>query len=278
MLGSGSSDFGPIPISDIIPGAGPLDLRAGNRRAILLLHGFGDTPQTLAYLARYLHERGLDVRVPLLPGHGRSITSMDASSHAEWIDAARAELFALRARYGWAAVGGLSMGGAIAAIIASELPDLPSLVLIAPYLSMPRRLRWLSETSPVWSDVVGPVRASTTRSILDPVERVANLSYGTVTGRSIRELSRLVSKARNALGTITAPTLLIQSEADNRVSVESSRRAFAALGMEEKKLILTRDGGHVITVDYGRERVFEEVRTWLGLVPEPRPSQGARNG
>ena len=41
----------------IIPGAGPIDLPvAGNGRApaALLLHGFGDTPQTLAYLAASL--------------------------------------------------------------------------------------------------------------------------------------------------------------------------------------------------------------------------------
>ena len=37
--------------------------------------------------------------------------------------------------------------------------------------------------------------------------------------------------------------------------------------MESKKLVLTRDGGHIITVDYGRERVFEEVRTWLETGP-----------
>lgn len=267
VLASSSSHSDRTPIADIIPGAGALDLRAGNARAILLLHGFGDTPQTLAYLARHLHERGFDVRVPLLPGHGRSIEAMDASSHTEWLDSARAELFAMRARYRWAAVGGLSMGGTIAAILAAEMCDLPSLVLIAPYLTMPRHLRWISSTSGVWSDIVGPIRAATTRSIIDPAERRANLSYGAVTGRSMRELSRLVGKARGALGRITAPTLFIQSEEDNRLSPQGARRAFSELRMESKKLVLTRDGGHIITVDYGRERVFEEVRTWLETGP-----------
>ncbi len=273
-MSSSSSHSDSTPRTAVIPGAEPLDLRAGNARAILLLHGFGDTPQTLAYLARHLHEQGFDVRVPLLPGHGRSIQDMDASSHTEWLDSARAELFAMRARYKWAAVGGLSMGGTIAAILAAELGELPSLVLIAPYLTMPRGLRWLSVTSPLWSDMVGPVQAATTRSIHDPIERRANLSYGTVTGRSIRELSRLVEKGRVALSQITAPTLLIQSEDDNRSSPHAARRAFARLGTETKKLVLTHDGGHVITVDYGREHVFEEVRAWLGTGPGTSPQPG----
>jgi alpha-beta hydrolase superfamily lysophospholipase len=41
--------------SGIITGANEIDLRHGpSRHAVLLLHGGGDTPQTLRYLAEYL--------------------------------------------------------------------------------------------------------------------------------------------------------------------------------------------------------------------------------
>jgi carboxylesterase len=238
------------------------------------VHGFGDTPQTLAYLARYLHERGFDVRVPLLPGHGRSVEALDASSHVEWLDSARAELIAMRARYRWVAAAGLSMGGAITSVLAAEVRDLSSLVLIAPYLSMPWYLRVLSATSALWSDMVGPIHGENVRSILDPVERMANLAYGSATAHSVHELALLVGMAQDALPRITAPTLMIQSENDNRISVDSARRSFAALRMESKKLVLTREGGHIITVDYGRESIFEEVRAWLGTGPGTSPQPG----
>jgi esterase/lipase len=35
------------------------------------------------------------------------------------------------------------------------------------------------------------------------------------------------------------------------------------LAAREKKLIWTEGAGHVITVDYGRERVYSEVTNWL---------------
>ena len=58
----------------IIPGAEPLALTPpGAPMGVVLLHGFGDTPQTLASLARALCAAGLDVDVPLLPGHGRTL-------------------------------------------------------------------------------------------------------------------------------------------------------------------------------------------------------------
>jgi len=39
--------------------------------------------------------------------------------------------------------------------------------------------------------------------------------------------------------------------------------AMEALGSAEKKLVWTEGAGHIITVDYGRERVFGEVERWL---------------
>ena len=41
----------------IVIGATTIDLAADGDRAVLMLHGFGDTPQTLQYLAAYMHPR-----------------------------------------------------------------------------------------------------------------------------------------------------------------------------------------------------------------------------
>ena len=238
---------------------------------MLLLHGFGDTPQTLDWTARALHARGFDVRVPLLPGHGRTIQDFDASSHAEWVESALAELLAMRARFGWVAVGGLSMGGAIAAILAAEVRDVPSLVLIAPYLAMPMHLRVAASSARYWSGRVGPLQSRSPRSIHDPAERAANLAYGAVTGRALHQLSVVVRTARKALPQIVAPTLLIQSREDNRIPPRVARWAIRQIGAARKRLVLTRGAGHIITVDYGRERVLEEIEAWLGSGPGTAP-------
>lgn len=242
---------------------------------MLLLHGFGDTPQSLHYLAADLHARGYDVRAPLLPGHGRTVEALDATSHTEWLALARAELAAMRARCRWVALGGLSMGGALAAVLAAEVRDVPALVLLAPYLRMPRLVRWAAATHVVWSRRVGPIRAAAPESIQDPVERAAGLGYGAVTGRAVHELATVARMARRALPRVVAPTLIVQSEEDNRVPVRVARRALAALGATHKRLVLVRGAGHIITVDYGRERVFQEVRDWLGGGPGTVPPEPA---
>src|SRR5215213_10464448 len=95
----------------IVAGAATIDLPRDGDRAVLMLHGFGDTPQTLEYLAAFVHAQGWAVRAPLLPGHGRSLHEFAASRAEDWISFARAELTALRARYDTIAAVGLSMGG-----------------------------------------------------------------------------------------------------------------------------------------------------------------------
>ena len=249
---------------ETIPGAEDINLQEGNSNGILLLHGFGDTPQTLRLLANELHASGYDVVAPLLPGHGRNVESFMRSRRTDWLACARVEFARMRASHESVALAGLSMGGALAAILASETPDTPSLVLMAPYLDMTPKVKIAAATQWLWSSAAGARKSMSATSILDPNERAKSLGYGGVySGRLLYELWRLGSQARRALGTIKSPTLLIQSRTDPRVASAVAESAYDAIGAEEKKMVWIEGAGHVITVDYGRAKVFEEVKTWI---------------
>jgi carboxylesterase len=254
----------PVGLSGIIEGAEPIVReRAGTREAVLLLHGFGDTPQTLAYLADELHARGWDVHAPLLPGHGRTLRSFASSRSQQWIGAAREALDYLLARYQRVAVVGLSMGGALAAILAAERDRVVALALLAPYVELPPRLRRLVRHYQVIHLLTPVLRGNTERSILDPAERARSLGYRAMTPALARELSVVAERARTALPRIRVPTLLAQSRQDNRLASAVADRAFAALGAKDKELVWLEGAGHVITVDYGREQLIDAVASWL---------------
>lgn len=243
-------------------GAETIDLQEGNPHAVLLLHGFGDTPQTLSLLAQNLHARSLDVRAPLLPGHGTNVEEFVQSRREDWLNCARRELTLLIASHAKVSIGGLSMGGAIAAILAAEFQQTKSVVLLSPYLDMPITHQVASASHRLWGSVLGVRKSSSPRSILDPEEREKNLGYGVYSGRMLYELWRLAAAARRALPRITAPTLVIQSKEDPRISPRVAQNALAAIGADEKRLVWV-DGGHIITVDYGREKVFAEAGSWI---------------
>jgi len=254
---------GATPPAGIITGAETIDIGEENSHGVLLLHGFGDTPQTLGLLAHDLHRAGLGVRAPLLPGHGRNVESFIASRRNEWLQFANDELSAMQQRYTSVSIAGLSMGGALAALLAARRDGISSLVLLAPYLEMPLDHRVAAASHWIWGKAAGARSSRSPRSILDPGEREKNLGYGVFSGRLLYELWRLATLARESLASITLPTLLIQSRNDPRIGQSVATRAYAALGAVNKKLVWTDDGGHIITVDYGRALVFEEVREWI---------------
>lgn len=276
-----------IGADGIVVGAAPIDLPAADGSGVLLLHGFGDTPQTLSYLAAYLQAQGWGVYVPLLPGHGRTLDVFATTRATDWIGAARDALGEMRTRYASVSIVGLSMGGSLATILAAESAEIPALVLLAPYLSMPTRLRRAASLHSVLGAVWPYLRGGGSgRSIRDPAEVPRNLAYGFTTPRLVYELSRVVARARAAAPRVTAPTLVVQSRQDHRIPPEAAERAFALFTTRERNLIWTEGNGHIITVDYGRQAIFSAVSDWLrghagtpggapnaaGMLEQPRTS------
>jgi carboxylesterase len=230
---------------------------------VLLLHGFGDTPQTLGYVAPALQQAGFTVHAPLLPGHGRSVEEFARSTGEQWLAAARDAFRSLQREHSHVGIAGLSMGGALAVLLAAETPSLRALVLIAPYVTTPPHVTVLAATQPLWRRLDRVMGSGTTRSIRDPAERARSLGYGRTTGRLLRELWMIGRRARRVLPDVQAPTLIIQSQEDNRIKPRVAQKVLAQLGSAEKRLILTAGAGHIITVDYGRDSVIAEVRRWF---------------
>jgi len=73
----------------IVVGGEGFVLERAEAPAVLLLHGGGDTPQTLRYLATALHARGFHVDAPLLPGHGRTVRDFARVTANQLIDATK---------------------------------------------------------------------------------------------------------------------------------------------------------------------------------------------
>lgn len=271
----------PLSPDGIVVGGEPFEIAgapgaAAAREGVLLLHGFGDTPQALRGLGEHLAARGYTVRAPLLPGHGRSLRRFARSRAEQWIAAARAELDALRARTGAVHVVGLSMGGALGTLVAADegrRDAVRSLVLLAPYLDMPRPLRRLAVSHRLLSLAMPYAAGRGERSIHDPKEAARSLAYGFVTPRLLHELLVVTTRAWDALADVAVPTLYVQSLVDNRLTPQGAESAFHRLGSPDKRLEWLDGCGHIITVDYGRDKLFEEVAGWLdqhGIAAGPR--------
>lgn len=252
----------PVAADGIVPGAEAIALDGG-ARAALLLHGFGDTPQTLRRQALALHANGWTVRAPLLPGHGRTLEAFRASDAAAWTEAARAAYESLCRTHDRVAVVGLSMGGALAVQLGAGPRDPSALVLLAPYLEVAASGRLWTSLWPLWSLWRAWIPSDPASSIHDPLARGESLGYGNASPRLLRELRRVVDAARAASGRVRAPTLAVFSRDDYRIAPDAALRGFSRLGAHVKELRWVHNSGHVITVDLDAVEVTRWVVDWL---------------
>ena len=253
----------PLSPSGIIRGAEPITLVHKNAPGVLLLHGAGDTPQVLEALAQHLHINGFTVRVPLLSSHGRSLASLRRASANTWIDEAQREFEDVRQGSAAMYVVGLSMGADLCVQLAARALPMRAMVLLAPYLEMPGFVTRAATSSVYWGWAMPYFSSMGSGSIRDRAAAARALGHGILTPAMLRAMHDVVERTSEALPKVTAPTLIIHSRGDNRVGVNAIEHGFQRLGASEKKLEFTEGAAHVISVDFGYQRVFQMTTDWL---------------
>jgi carboxylesterase len=246
----------------VVEGAQEFMLAGTNGRALLLLHGSGDTPQSMRYFGNRLHDAGYTVYAPLLPGHGRSPRDFATATAADYYDATRKAFVALRRSSDWIGLIGLSMGGALAARLAVESPDVRVVALLAPYLVPPSGVRWTRDTAKLWSLTAPYLRGRGEASVHDASAQALSRAYGTFSPGALEALVETAREGLRALPELTQPTLVINSDQDNRIP-----RKLALSAMEKIHAPMEQHWvsgcGHVITIDYCKDTVADFVLAFL---------------
>ena len=247
---------------DVADGAEGFTLTGTTGRGLLLLHGSGDSPQSLRYLADRLNAAGYGVHAPLLPGHGRTPYAFGVATANDYHDAVRAALAEVSAFHTWVGVVGLSMGAALAARLVAESSGVRLLVLLAPYMIPPRDVRTVRWVSWLWSPLVPYLRGRGEASVHDPAARSASHAYGWFSAGALEALIATTDAGRRALPKLALPMLVIHSTQDNRIPRALAEEALAAITVPVERHWL-EGCGHVITVDYCKDTVAELVLAFL---------------
>lgn len=253
----------------IMPGAEPLCIERGRPRACLLFHGWLSSPADFGELPEALDQAGWDVRAPLLPGHGTTCEDLDGVRAEELLAAAREHYQALAARHEEVALGGFSMGGTIATILAAERA--PSrLVLIAPYYEVAQKWYYVLPV-PWWVTILSPLvghvvafRSWTKlsdRSLLDRI--VCYRRFAVSSAKELMELQQIAVERADLSG-MTMPTLMVYSRGDQVVCPQAMERFLRRLPARQKQeAVFTRSNHHLLH-DYDREEAVRAIVGFLG--------------
>lgn len=215
----------------------------GDGPAAVLVHGFPGTPAEMRALAETLHGAGWTVQGLLLPGFGPEIDSLAGRTYAEWVEATRRAVAALRARQYPTLLIGFSMGSAVAMNAAAQDPA-DGLVLMAPFW----KLGPLGTLIPVMRQIfpaIQPFRLmrpdfsnpEVRKGInnfmpgldLDDPEVQANVRRFTVPVGILDEVRKVGEAAGRVAPQIETPTLIIQGRSDPVVRAPLTRRLAAQM-------------------------------------------------
>jgi carboxylesterase len=246
-------------------GAEAIQLKQPGDRAVLLIHGFNDTPQSMKYLASRIHRAGWTVSVPRLPGHGVGLRVMARESRAAlWTSAVARSYAELRSEYRTVMVCGQSMGAALAVLLAESHPEIPALALLAPFLGMQWSLRLRISISRLLRFAWSYANSSGgERSLHDPEAMKEALGARVITADSMAELRSVALAAEAVLPRIRIPVLYLQSREDNRITERDAKRHFSMIGSAEKVQRWFSGCGHIISADYCKEDVARQVIEWF---------------
>jgi carboxylesterase len=227
----------------------------GGSVGVLLLHGFTGAPPEHRLLAEYLHERGLTVSVPLLPGHGTTPQDLNRHRWPEWTEHAAGALAELQSRCKKVFVGGLSMGSLVALYLAAHDSSIAGVLAYAPALEFGDRRAILL---PIFKRFV-PVVQKPEAEYADPLAASRIWCYDVYPTVAAHEVLKLIKEVKRLLPRIECPLLVIYSKQDQSVRPEGAQLLYNSVASQDKRIVSLDDCGHVITADRGWERVAEET-------------------
>ena len=238
----------------IARGAEGFAFKGSSGHGVLLVHGSGDSPQSLRYLAGRLNQAGYSTSAPLVAGHGRSPHAFAEATADDYYAGVRTAFEQLAAENRSVSVLGLSMGGAIVARLAAESPGISTVLLLAPYLVVPPMIRRVSGLSWLWGMVTPYLAGRGEASVHDAQASLESRAYGTFSPGALRALVATADAGFHALPKLTVPVLVINSNEDNRIPRALAERAIAHIPtpIEERWV---SGCGHVITIDYCKDEV-----------------------
>lgn len=247
----------------------------GAKEAVLLLHGFTGHPGELALQAEALAAAGYAVSVPRLPGHGSGRADFLATDEKDWLRRALDAALELRAAYGTVHLLGHSMGGLLAALVASALQDggggpedesaAPRLVLLAPAFLLSKAGVAAAPFVAPFAPVLRRGRPVPASEAQDPVRAYLHGEYRSDDlVREAAALRRLQLAARRRLPALRSRLLVVVGSEDAsvppRVAAYIEDKARAARGVEVR---LLPGAGHVFPFDARGPEAAALVAGWM---------------
>jgi carboxylesterase len=245
----------------IIPTAEPFFF-PGNHIGCLLIHGFTGAPKEMHWMGEYLGNLGYTVLGVRLAGHATQPKDMSRMHWQDWVTSVEDGYYMLKGWVDQVFVMGLSMGGILSLLFASQHPVSGVVAMSTPYaLRDDPRIPFIRILSVFIPNVKqGPSDWQNPEAAKDHV------CYPYFPTRAVIQLRDLLSEMRSALPAVRVPVLLIHSKQDTGVVPHNAKQILAAIGSQDKQLFWVENSGHVIPREPDRYLAFNAANEFIQRV------------
>ena len=241
--------------------------------ALLLVHGFADTPAVFREMALQLAAHGLSCRALRLPGAGQSPETAALQTLDSWLDAIRAEAAALHRTHHRVWLAGHSMGAALALLAQLDDPMLADgLVLLTP----------MFKVSSARAPLLAPRTWFRVFLVMFPLARLleSNFPPNTLTAggadttyqrdrfipiATYKNLFQLTDRLRDRGSEVRCPLLVTLVEGDRIVDTPAARAWLGDCHNAPALQITTLDGcGHALPLETGKlPRICRDIASFI---------------
>jgi len=237
-------------------------LKGNNNVGILLLHGWSSPPDEFEPLAKYLNSFGYAVSAPLLRGHGTKPEDLLGVTWGDWLEDSQKSLDELKKQNQKIFVGGISMGGNLAMLLAEDES-------VAGIITMGASVRFHLQSLVKISLFFMGLTKTYRRKYYPPWVRkkMGNRNvYLYYPIDSAKEVIRLAEYTRKNLAKIEKPILIMQSTSDHLVSRKSPRIIYRGVKSQIKEIFLAEKAYHVFINGENKEKSFEKIKEFISRI------------
>ena len=264
--------------------------------ACLLVHGFMSSPLEMRGLAEALANQGVRVYAMAVADHTGNVEDLLHTSYKKWIASAEEGLRQIK-HYSYIFVAGISLGGALALLLASYHPKHITGIItmstptdIAPkawqryllfLLPIARHfIKWLYPMSSISLDdpalqaeITDHVKLQNPDAVVDffDPQTIAAIRKRKLPVPAIAELVYLTREECRRLHAVRSPLLIIHSKQDRSIRPICAENLYRlTTAVEPKSIYWLNQSHHVVTIGPEREKVYNVIISFIKEIVEPQ--------
>jgi len=235
-----------------------------NEVGLVFSHGYMAAPKEIRTLAEYLFDKGINVYVPRLRGHGTDPEALKSVSAKDWETDFERAFTAMRQVCSKVFIGGFSTGGLLALLHAAQYKVDGVIALNSALKLHNLQVSYVVPTLHFFNEMISYLNAKGIREWIDNSHtEQPNVNYLKHPLSSVAQMEKLMTKVNKRLKQVKDPILIIQGDNDPIVKAESAQLIYDNVSSKDKKLLLIPRERHSILADKGHNEVFEGIDRFI---------------